>query len=211
MSELLNILNVNNLIHILSTVPWYVVLITAFVLTFVENIFPPSPSDVLLMFMGSLVSIGNIGFVPLLLSATLGSTLGFLVMYWLGKEFGERMIDSDKLPFITHQNLEKPRMWFNKYGFYLIVANRFLSGTRAVISFFAGITELPLQKTTILSTISALIWNFILLYFGKIIGGNLDKLNVYLNLYGKIIFEISLVIVIIFIIRYFLKKKNNAK
>ncbi len=211
MIEIINFFDINNLIHFLSSVPWYILLITAFVLTFIENIFPPSPSDVLLMFMGSLIGIGTIGFVPLLVSSTLGSSIGFLVMYWLGKEFGEKMINSNKLPFITHNNLVKPKQWFTKYGFYLIIANRFLSGTRAVISFFAGMSELPLKKTTLLSTISALIWNFILLYIGKIIGGNLDTLNKYLNLYGKIVLELCTIVIIILLIRYLYLKKNKAK
>ncbi|MCX6147914.1 MAG: DedA family protein [Candidatus Kapabacteria bacterium] len=211
MAEVLNFFSLSNIILILGQIPWYMILIIAFIVTFIENIFPPSPSDIILMFMGSMIAIGSIGFIPLLISSTLGSTLGFLVMYWLGKEFGDKMIDSDKLPFITKSNLEKPRIWFNKYGYYLIIANRFLSGTRAVISFFAGLSKLPIKKTTLLSTISALIWNFILLYLGKLIGGNLEILNVYLNIYGKIILEFSILIIVILIIRYFYLKKYSLK
>ena len=54
------------------------VMVAIFLIAYVENIFPPSPSDVLLVFAGTLIGIGTVGFVPSLLVATLGSTLGFV-------------------------------------------------------------------------------------------------------------------------------------
>ena len=186
----------------LKTVPWYSVLLFALFITFLENIFPPSPSDVLLVFMGTLVSVGTVGFIPLLLMATLGSTLGFVVMYVLGYKFETRIIDSEKLPFISKKQLEKPEEWFRKYGYYIIVANRFLSGTRAVIAFFAGMSKLDLTKTTILSAVSALVWNSILIMLGVIFADNLDIVKEYISLYGKIVFPIIFLILIIIAIKY---------
>ncbi len=194
----------------LKTVPWYSILLFAMFITFLENIFPPSPSDVLLVFMGTLVSVGTVSFTPLLLMATLGSTLGFIFMYSLGFKFETKIIDSDKLPFITKKQLQKPEEWFRKYGYYIIVANRFLSGTRAVISFFAGMSKLDLTKTTILSLFSAMVWNSILITLGLIFADNLDLVKEYIALYGKIVFPILLLILIVFAIKYlFFNGKNE--
>jgi membrane protein DedA with SNARE-associated domain len=191
-------------ILLLRSLPNTQILILAFLLTFVENIFPPSPSDVLLMFTGSLISIANVDFTSLLLSSTLGSVIGFLVMYYLGKEFGIRIVDSNRFKFINSNTLKKPEEWFSKYGYYIIVANRFLSGTRAVISFFAGISKLPIGKITILSAISAAIWNSILILIGNTIGDNIELMKSYISLYGKFLIPLLLIgIIIFFLVRRF--------
>lgn len=193
----------------LSEVPWYTILFFALFVTFLENIFPPSPSDVILLFMGSLVSTSeHITFLSLSIISTIGSTLGFLVMYYLGYKFETRIIESNRLKFITKDSLEKPTIWFNKYGYFIIVANRFLSGTRAVISFFAGVSKLDFKKTTILSLISAYIWNSILIYLGIIFANNLELVKEYISLYGKIVFPILLAIILIFSVRYLIKRKK---
>jgi len=194
----------------LGTIPWYSILLFALFITFIENIFPPSPSDVLLLFMGSLVNTSEqITFINLSIISTIGSTLGFLVMYYLGYRFETKIIESNRLKFITPESLQKPSQWFNKYGYFIIVANRFLSGTRAVISFFAGVTKLDFKKTTILSTISAYIWNSILIYLGMIFSNNLDKVKEYISLYGKIVFPILILGILILIVRYFITKDSK--
>ena len=205
-----SIVDLESAINFLSHLEWYWVLGFALFITMLENIFPPSPSDSVLVFMGSLVGIGTIGFFPLLLFATIGSVLGFIIMFILGRELGERIIDSNKLPFINKESLDKPEEWFRKWGYYLIVANRFLSGTRAVISFFAGLSELDLKKTIVLSAASALVWNTILIYLGYVFGNNYEDILEYLGLYGKIIFPIIGIVIVIFIIKKFWWDKRKS-
>lgn len=196
-------------INFLQSIQWYWVLLFAFLVTFIENIFPPSPSDFILVFMGSLVTLGNIDFISLLLFSTLGSFLGFIVMFYVGKYFGEKIVNSPKIKFINNESLAKPRLWFQKYGYYLIVANRFLSGTRAVISFIAGMSNLSIPKTIILSTISAALWNCILIYLGITFSNNLETIINYVTLYGKIIFPILILVILFFSIRYIIKIKKS--
>ncbi|MCX6139055.1 MAG: DedA family protein [Ignavibacteriales bacterium] len=156
-----------------------------FVLAYIENIFPPSPSDVMLVFGGSLVGMGKIAFVPALLSSTAGSTLGFVTMYIVGDWFGLAIIEKKKIGFLPLEAIHKVEAWFQRYGYWIIVANRFMSGTRAVISFFAGMSELRLGKTTVLCFASALVWNVILLYAGTLLGENWRSIGDYLSLYSR--------------------------
>jgi membrane protein DedA with SNARE-associated domain len=175
--------------------------ILAFVcfITFLENIFPPAPSDTILVFCGTFVGLGIVGFVPMLLSASAGSTAGFLVMYWVGQRYGTRLIDSPRVSFIPKDAIEKVEAWFKRYGFWIIVANRFMSGTRAVISAFAGISGLPLGTTTLLSAVSAGLWNAILLSAGAALGKNWTLMNEYLQLYGNIFAAIAVVALLVWI------------
>lgn len=198
-----SLLDLDAAINFLSHLEWYWVLGFAFFITMLENIFPPSPSDSVLVFMGSLIALGTIGFMPLLILATAGSLVGFMLMFYLGKNFGNRLVASNRMPFLNEKDLEKPEEWFRKWGYYLIVANRFLSGTRAVISFFAGLSDLDFKKTVILSAASALVWNCILIYLGVVFGNNFEAILDYLALYGKIIFPIIGLVIVVFLVKKF--------
>jgi membrane protein DedA with SNARE-associated domain len=184
--------------------------IAVFLIAFVENIFPPSPSDVVIVFGGSLVGIGKIDFIGTLAIATLGSTLGFMTMFKIGEWFGESILEKNKLNFLPMENVHKLEGWFRRYGYGIIIANRFLSGTRAIVSFFAGMAKMIFFKTTVLCFLSALVWNFLLVYGGSILGENWRAIGIYLSTYSQIITSIIVVVVIFFIVRWFYKRQKAA-
>ena len=188
--------------------PFWIYL-TIFFFAYIENLFPPSPSDMVVVLGGSLVATGSLHFIPLFLFATSGSLLGFLTAFIIGWQFDKRLIHSGKLKFITVQSFEKVENSFRKYGYYLIVANRFLPGTRAVISFFAGMSRLNVNKTSILSLISSAVWNAILVYLGIAFGNNIDLIDGYLKTYSNIILVISIIVVLFFVVRYFIRKRKT--
>ena len=97
----------------------YIYLImVAFALT--ENLFPPSPSDVIVIVGASLLSKMNQPLLPALVAASLASSLGFMIMYIVGKKLGLRIFRSHKLKFIKESDLEKADKWFNLYGYKLL-------------------------------------------------------------------------------------------
>lgn len=181
-----------------TEIPVIWILLLSFSVTMIENIFPPSPSDSILVLLGSLVGLDKVGFVEITISATIGSTLGFIIMYWLGAVFGNKIIDSKKFKFLNEENLEKPRKWFLKYGYSLIVINRFLPGTRAIISFFAGISRINLRITIVLCFISAALWNIILIYLGNLFGRNWETVNDYMSTYGNITTYVVVGIIVLY-------------
>jgi membrane protein DedA with SNARE-associated domain len=181
-----------------------------FAIAYIENIFPPSPSDTIIVFGGSLAGIGHVGFVPVLAAATLGSTLGFMTMYKIGDWFGDRILEEGKIKFIPISAVRTVEEWFQKYGYWIIVANRFLSGTRAVVSFFAGLAELNLLRTTVLCSVSALAWNSILVGAGFYLGKNWQEIGFYLSTYSQVVTGIIIVVVIILIVRFLHQRKNNG-
>ncbi|HEY7751209.1 MAG TPA: DedA family protein, partial [Ignavibacteriaceae bacterium] len=148
----------------ISSFPAVWVYITLFLFAFIENIFPPSPSDVVIVIGGTLVGTGAVNFFICLVFATLGSITGFMLMFYFGSTVDRKVIHSGKLKFIPVNSIDKVETWFRKYGYFIIVANRFMPGTRAVISFFAGVSNLNAKKTILLCFISALVWNSIMLY-----------------------------------------------
>jgi len=177
---------------------------------YIENILPPFPSDVMVVAAGSLIGFGRVDFTVVLAVATVGSTLGFLTMYKIGDWFGDRILEVGKIRFIPIENVHKVESWFRKYGYWVIIANRFLAGTRAVVSFFAGMSELSLIRTTILSFVSAMIWNSILLLSGKALGDNWAEILLYLETYSKVVTSVLVVAVLVLLARYFYKKQRPA-
>ncbi len=182
------------------------VYVVVFAIAYIENVFPPSPSDTVIVVAGSLVGLGRVGFVETLLIATLGSTLGFVTTYKVGHWFGARILEQGKIKFIPLEAVKKVEDWFQKYGYWIIVANRFLSGTRAVVSFFAGMSELNLMKTTVLCFVSALVWNAILITGGFYVGRNLEEL---VSTYSIIITGILVAGVLIWLGRMYFKNRKT--
>jgi membrane protein DedA with SNARE-associated domain len=186
---------------------WLLVVLTFF--SYFENIFPPSPSDLVVVVGGSLVGKGVISFFPTLVLTTLGSVAGFMTIYYIGSTLDKKVVKAHKLKYIPTEGIEKVEAWFAKYGLGIILANRFMPGTRSVISLFAGLSELEVKKTIVLSTISALGWNSIILYLGMIFGRNIKKVDKLLDTYSNIVLAITSAVVIIFLIRFFIQKKKK--
>lgn len=186
------------------------VMVAIFLIAYIENIFPPSPSDVLLVFAGTLIGIGTIGFAPALIAATLGSTLGFMTAYAAGRYFEKEVIEGRFSRWLPVDTFSKVEALFRKYGYGVIIANRFLAGTRAIVSFFAGMSRMNFVPTTLLCALSATVWNVMLLWLGKSLGGNWREAGSYLATYSTFITVILVVIAVIFLLRWFLKKRKTA-
>lgn len=180
-----------------------------FLFAFIENIFPPSPSDVVVVVGASLIATTTMGYLPVLFITSFGSSIGFMLMYIVGKLFGEKIIRSGKLAFITEESISTTDIWFNKWGYKLILANRFMPGTRSVISFFAGVYELELLKTFILASVSAFAWNAIIIYAGMLLGNNAERIDYYLSTYSLYGTIITVVVILFFVIRYFYKRTEK--
>lgn len=175
---------------------------------FIENVFPPSPSDVVVIVGASLIADSLAKYFYILVGTGIFSALGFIVMYYVGHFFGEKILRSHKLKFVKDEELNKTDIWFRKYGYYLILGNRFLPGTRSVISFFAGVHRLNLVKTFFAASISAFVWNAIIIYVGYLLGNNVSAIDKAFNTYSSVIISLTVVVVIYIIYRIkFAKKK----
>ncbi len=183
--------------------------LTIFFFAFVENIFPPSPSDMVIVIGGSLVGASDLHFIPVLIFATGGSLVGFLTAFAIGWQIDKRILHSGKIKFLTVESIEKVENAFRKYGYFLIIANRFLPGTRAVISFFAGMSRLNIHYTVLLSAASALLWNTILISLGMIFGENIQKVDAFLNTYNQVVIILTVIVIAFLIIRYFVNKRKK--
>jgi len=182
-----------------------------FFFSFIENIFPPSPSDVVIVVAGTLVSTDVISFIPTLLVTSLGSVLGFMTLFFVGTQVDKKLIEKGRFKFLSSEALQKAEKWFSKYGYWIILGNRFLSGTRAVISFFAGLSELNFKKTFLLALTSSFVWNLLIISLGIMFGNNVALVDQYLKTYSNIVIIITIVIFIALVVRYIIQKIRKPK
>lgn len=204
----------NELIQSLAKLDPFWIYVVIFSISFFENIFPPSPSDVVVVFGGALAGLGKGSFLIALLSGASGSTLGFMTAYSVGRWFGRSIIEKGKARFLPADSIRKAEEWFLKYGDWIIVANRFLAGTRAVISLFAGMSEIDFLKTTLLSFISSLAWYGLLVYAGFSLGHHWHRIYDYLYTYSEIVMGLIVVALFVVVIWHLIlrnrRKRDNA-
>lgn len=187
------------------------VYVAVLLISFIENLFPPFPSDVVVVFAGSLVAMGQGSGVLTVLLATVGSTAGFFVMYRIGAALDVKVIETGRIRFISLDLVHRVEHWFRHYGYWVIVANRFLAGTRAVVAFGAGMSHMHIAPTTLLSAVSALAWNIILVYLGVALGENWRDITVYLTTYSKAVSIILGVALILWLLRMYILSRRAKK
>jgi membrane protein DedA with SNARE-associated domain len=200
------IFRIQDILICLSQVPYILLLLIVFSLTLIENIFPPAPSDV--CFLAVTVFIGTNGqfIIPVILCAAIGATIGFWIMYLLGLKFETKIIEGNKIKFISRQSIEKAENMFQKWGIKLVAINRFMSGTRAIISFFAGMSALPKIKTMLYAGLSSLVYYGLLAYAGYYFGKDWKRLSEFLKLYQKATFFIVIAVITIALSIWIIKK-----
>lgn len=189
-----------------------------FGIAYIENLIPPMPGDVIVAFGGYLAAEGVIAIVPLWSATVIASVLGFMTMYWLGYKWGvqieENKNDHLLLRFIDYKYFKRGKKWMGRWGQGVILANRFLAGTRSVISLTAGMSHLHLMRTIVNSFVSSVLWNALLIGMGWVIRDNWKIIGDYLSNYGKII--LLLIVVVVSVKLYFEfyrkgKKKGSKK
>ncbi len=180
---------------------------------YLENVIPPIPGDILVVFGGYLIAENIIGFSFVLLATTIGSVMGFMTMYYFGYIVGDGIRTKQErlwfLRFFDREYLDKAERWMYRWGQGVVVANRFLAGARSIISIMAGVTKLHLRKTVMYATLGALMWNILLIGSGWFIGDNWQMIRDYLNMYGYIIGSAIALYVLYRLGRYFIEKRRQ--
>jgi membrane protein DedA with SNARE-associated domain len=199
---------IEHILEFISQLTPFWIYVALFFFSFIENVFPPSPSDLVVVVGGSLIGTGELHFIPTLIITTVGSVIGFMTLFYIGTQLDRKVIQAGKIKFISIEALTKVETWFKKWGYWIILANRFLPGTRSVISFFAGLSELEIRKTTLLATISAFVWNAIIIYLGVIFGNNIEIIDRYLSAYKNIAWILTGLVVLVIILRLIFKKRK---
>ena len=152
-----------------------------------ENVIPPVPGDVAIVVAGSLVALGLVAPGPTLALAIVGSTLGFLTMYAIGRRLGDAVHDPQRLRWIPRGPVQTVERWFERWGLAVVAANRFLAGGRAVIALMSGASRLPAGRVAAWATLSATLWCSLLVGGGYLVGTEWERVLRVLRTYGRVV------------------------
>lgn len=177
-----------------------------------ENVFPPIPGDTITAFGAFLVGTKRLDFFGVYLSTVLGSLFGFMSLFWVGSLLGRRFFLERDYRFFKAKEIIKAEEWFRRYGYLLILLNRFFPGVRSVISIAGGISRLKIPKVLLLALISCSAWNLIWIYFGYMLGSNWetvrDKMAHIMVRYNLIILALLGVVVLFLAVRKLMRRRG---
>lgn len=185
-------------------------------LIMIENVFPPIPSEIILCFGGFMTTSTKLTIVGVIISATIGSVLGAIILYFIGKILNkERLIKIvsgkvGKILRLKEKDIEMADKWFDTKGAKTVFICRFIPIVRSLISIPAGMSEMPFPKFLVLTTLGTAIWNTVLTILGSIMGENWSKIVEIIDKYANITL-IILIIVFVIGVTYFYYKRAKKK
>lgn len=144
---------------------------------FVENVFPPVPGDTITAFGAFLVGTQRLSFEGVYTATLAGSLAGFMFLFWIGRLLGRRFFLERDYRFFRAHDIRRAEEWFKKYGYVLVLLNRFFPGIRSVISIAGGISRLKGVRVALLALTSAGVWNLIWISVGYSIGNNWETVR----------------------------------
>ncbi|WP_462419797.1 DedA family protein [Salinicoccus sp. Marseille-QA3877] len=179
----------------------------------IENIFPPIPSEVVLTFGGFMTTTSELTIPGVVISATGGSVLGAVVLYYIGVQLSvkrlEKIIDRwGHILRVTKEDIKKADKWFDKYGPWTVFFCRFIPLIRSLISIPAGMSKMNVLLFLGLTTLGTLIWNIVLVYLGAAVGNSWEDIVGYMDIYSNIVYALIIIGVIVLIVLYIRKRKS---
>jgi membrane protein DedA with SNARE-associated domain len=172
-----------------------------FAAMFLENLFPPIPSELIMPLGGFYVQQGQLQFIPVVLAGLIGTVFGALPWYGIGRLINEQRIEQwldkhGRWIGISSEELARSRRWFSRYGTALVFWGRLVPGIRTLISVPAGIELMPMAPFLIWTTAGSLIWTLLLTIAGMVLGEGYSNVEVWIDPVSKVI-KVGLVITVL--------------
>jgi len=157
-----------------------------FFLMFLENVFPPLPSELIMPLAGFQASQGKLTLWGVILAGSLGSLVGQLPLYYLGKVMGyERLKEwADKHGewlTVSGEEVHRAKDWFDKHGNKAVLFGRLVPGIRSLVSIPAGFAHMPMGRFLIYSAIGKVAWTGLLAWLGTLLGQRYETVDRYLG------------------------------
>lgn len=188
-----------------------------FFLILIENVFPPIPSEVILLISGFFSSYTSLSVFYMILASTLGSFLGAIILYYIGKIFNKERLKEivngrlGKILFLKENDIDKADEWFDNKGNKSVFFCRFVPIVRSLISIPAGMSEMPMGKFIIYTICGSMIWNTVLICLGYRLGSNWEYVLTILDKYQMVVIVILVIIFGYVIIKFYRKKRKSKK
>ncbi|ARJ13140.1 DedA family protein [Staphylococcus lugdunensis] len=187
-----------------------------FILILLENVLPVVPSEIILTFAGLMSVKSGLSIAILFTISTIASFIGLLILFYLCRLISEnslyRFVDKyGKWVKLKSKDLKRANDWFKKYGAWAVLLCRFIPVLRVLITIPAGINRMNVVKFVTLSLLGTTIWNFTLIFLGRVLSDSFDVLMNALHTYSYVMYIILIIAILYLAYRLFFKKRKNIK
>lgn len=182
-------------------------------LMFIENVFPPIPSELIMPLAGFTAAQGNRSFILVVLAGTLGSLLGALLWYYIGKWLGLERIKRlaarhGRWLTVSPEDVDKAADWFGRHCGKSVLIGRLIPTIRTLISVPAGVFGMALGKFLLYSILGTALWTGLLAGAGYLLENRYAEVSSYLNPLSNLILGL---IVLGYLYRVFTFRQKEAR
>ncbi len=161
-------------------------------LMFLENVFPPIPSELVLPLAGYKAAEGHFSLPLALVAGTLGSLAGVSLWYLAARAVGTRGLKRfarrhGRLLTLAPGDIDKVNDWFAQHGGKAVLLGRLVPGIRTLISIPAGVCGMTPWRFLLLSGIGTAAWSTVLIFAGHTLGEEFDRVGEWISPVGNII------------------------
>ncbi len=180
-----------------------------FISAFLEYLFPPYWGDTFILWGFFKAGRGDISLIAAILSSFAGSVIGSFVSYYIGYKVGTSYFLL-RSRWVSRR-IERLQGWYERFGGKLLIINRFLPGLRGIFLYTAGMGRLKFSEVAIYSTISNLLWLFLIGTVGLSVGTNWEDVKRVFEGYTKILGILFITAFLVIMIRriYLMRKESK--
>ncbi len=181
-------------------------------LMFLETVFPPIPSEVIMTVSGLAAARGKMDITGVIAAGTAGAMLGNYFWYLAARVIGiERfkplIIRWGRYLTLDWREIEKAEKLFGTQGWAIVFFGRMLPTLRSLISIPAGLLHMRLLTFVIWSTIGTAGWTALLGLAGYSMGKTFKEVD---NFVGPIAIAVMVVIVLGYVWRLITWKPDKS-
>lgn len=155
-------------------------------LMFVENVFPPIPSELIMPLAGFNAAEGKMSLFGVIVAGTIGSLAGAVLWYAIGRRIGaerlKRLAQSHgRWLTISPHDIDRATGWFDRHGGLAVLAGRLIPTVRTFISVPAAVAEMPFGRFLAFSAVGTFAWTTALTLAGYVLQSQYQKVASWLN------------------------------
>ena len=168
-------------------------------LMFVENLFPPIPSEVIMPLAGYISAKGQLSIVLVIIAGTFGSVLGAIFWYfvarWLGAERLRRWARRHgRWITLGTSDIDKAEHWFERHGVSVIFFGRLVPTIRTVVAIPAGLFGMKLGRYLLFTALGSVIWTGALALIGWWLGSKWTEIEAWMDPFTYVVMTAVLLI-----------------
>ena len=188
---------------------------SVWLLMIIESSFIPFPSEVIIPPAWRKVAQWLLNWWFVMLAATVGALLGALINYYLALRLGRRIIYRlantrlAHLLLLSKESIQNAEEYFRKHGKISTFIGRLIPAIRQLISIPAWLAKMDLWHFVLYTCLGAWLWNIVLFVAGYVLGQHRDKVLEYNHIFKLIVYGLIALVIAYFVLRYFLKKKEQ--